>query len=183
MIHQRIRPSSPMRVLPQGGASRQENHPALQHRPRQPKWGLALLNFASLLALTVGRVDAAVARPPSFPMQTTGLRLQAPPHLRGTAANFVSQMAVTGSFRQFRQHIRAMDSSSGAPPVHLRRRRRRQLYDRGESSFGLGNWPAIVAIGLWCFLLYFFGIFQWTPASSRAPSSPSSITLNAERDA
>ena len=34
-------------------------------------------------------------------------------------------------------------------------------FDRGESSFGLGNWPVIIAGGVWLFLLYFFGVFSW----------------------
>jgi hypothetical protein len=56
--------------------------------------------------------------------------------------------------------------------------RTRRLFDRGESSFGLGHWPAIIAGGLWCFLLYFFGVFSWTPARSiNANPPPAAITV------
>ena len=51
----------------------------------------------------------------------------------------------------------------------------RRLFDRGESSFGLGYWPAIVAVFLWCFMLYFFGVFSAAPGSSAICNSAASL--------
>ena len=51
----------------------------------------------------------------------------------------------------------------------------RRLFDRGESSFGLGYWPAIVAVFLWCFMLYFFGVFSAAPGASAIRNTAASL--------